>query len=108
MALSFLVVKVRGQSGKFYSFVSISTNMILTARVTGWLFKNIYVNDLILSSTACFPGGASGKEPACQCKRRKSHRFEPWIGKIPCRKAQPPTPVFLPGESTWTEEPGGL
>ena len=24
-----------------------------------------------------FPGGAPGKEPACQCRRLKSHRFDP-------------------------------
>ena len=29
-------------------------------------------------------------------------------GKIPLRKAWQPTPVFLPGESPWTEEPGRL
>ena len=34
--------------------------------------------------------------------------FDPWIGKIPWRKAGQPTPVFLPGESPWTEETGGL
>ena len=26
-------------------------------------------------------------------------RFNPWVGKIPWRRAQQPTPVFLPGES---------
>ena len=31
-----------------------------------------------------------------------------WVGKIPLRREQLPTPVFLPGESPWTEEPGGL
>ena len=31
-----------------------------------------------------------------------------WIGKISWRRAWQPTPVFLPGESPWTEEPGGL
>ena len=51
------------------------------------------------------PDGASGKEPTCQCKRR---RFDPWMGKIPWRRKWQPTPVFLPGESQWTEEPGGL
>ena len=30
--------------------------------------------------------------------------FDPWVGKIPWRREQQPTPVFLPGE----EEPGGL
>ena len=34
--------------------------------------------------------------------------FHPWSGKIPWRRAWQPTPVFLPGESPWTEEPGGL
>ena len=34
--------------------------------------------------------------------------FNPWVRKIPWRRAWQPTPVFLPGESPWTEEPGGL
>ena len=34
--------------------------------------------------------------------------FNPWVGKIPWRKKWQPTPVFLPGESPWTEELGGL
>ena len=32
--------------------------------------------------------------------------FDPWVGKIPWRRAWQATPVFLPGESPWTEEPG--
>ena len=46
-----------------------------------------------------FPGGAGGKEPACQCRRQKRSGFHPWVGKIPWRRKWPPTPVFLPGES---------
>ena len=34
--------------------------------------------------------------------------FDPWVGKIPWRRAWQSTPVFLPGESPWTEETGGL
>ena len=30
-----------------------------------------------------FPGGASGKESACQCRRHERLRFDPWVGKIP-------------------------
>jgi len=30
----------------------------------------------------------------------KRCRFDPWIRKIPCRRAWQATPVFLPGEST--------
>ena len=55
-----------------------------------------------------FPGGASGKESACQYRRWKRHGFNPWVGKISWRRAWQPTPVFLPGESPWTEEPGRL
>ena len=46
-----------------------------------------------------FPGGTSGKEPACQCRRCKRHRFDPWIRKILWRRAWQPTPVLLTGES---------
>ena len=28
-------------------------------------------------------GGASGKEPACQCRRSKSRGFNTWVGQIP-------------------------
>ena len=30
-----------------------------------------------------FPGGASGTEPAWQCRRCERCRFNPWVGKIP-------------------------
>ena len=35
-----------------------------------------------------FPGGVSGKEPACQCKRLKRCGFDPWVGKFLWRRAQ--------------------
>ena len=41
---------------------------------------------------------ARGKEPACQCRRHKRPRFDPWVGKIPWRRAWQPPPV-LPGDS---------
>ena len=46
-----------------------------------------------------FPGGTSGKEPTCQCRRHKRCRFDPWVGKIPWRRAWQPTPVFMSCES---------
>ena len=30
-----------------------------------------------------FPDDSSGKEPDCQCRRRKRCGFNPWVGKIP-------------------------
>ena len=46
-----------------------------------------------------FPGGAGGKEPACQCRRCRRLGSNPWVGKLPWRRAWQFTPVFLPGES---------
>ena len=48
------------------------------------------------------------KESALQCRRCKGCEFDPWIGKIPWRRAWQPTPVVLPGECPWTEEPDRL
>ena len=42
-----------------------------------------------------FPGGASGKEPACQSKKCKRCGFHPWVRKIPWRRAWEPTPVGI-------------
>ena len=46
-----------------------------------------------------FPGGASGKEPTCQCRRCKRYRFNPWAWKIPWMRVWQLTPVFLLGKS---------
>ena len=35
----------------------------------------------------------------------EERRFCPWVRKTPWRRAGPPTPVFLPEESPWAEEP---
>ena len=44
-----------------------------------------------------FPGGVSGnKEATCQCRKYNRGRFDPWVGKIPQRRAWQPTPVVLP------------
>ena len=40
----------------------------------------------------------SDKESNCQCRRHKRFGFDPWVEKIPWRRAQRPTPVLLPGE----------
>ena len=45
------------------------------------------------------PGGTSGKEPACQCRRCKRSWFSSLVGKIPWRRARTSSPVFLPEES---------
>ena len=46
-----------------------------------------------------FPGGGSGKEPTCQCRRCKKGGLNPWVSKMPWRWVWKPNLVFLPGKS---------
>ena len=57
-----------------------------------------------------FLGGASGKESACQCRRHERLRFEPWVGKIPWRRAWQPLQYSclenrMNGEAWWALVP---
>ena len=56
----------------------------------------IYIYIFVLG----FPGGSDGKESACDVGRPG---FEPWVRKIPWRRAWQPTPGVFHGESSWTE-----
>ena len=55
------------------------------------LFHFIYLWWLTFNNTILcvlsFPGSASGKELGCQFRRHKRRGFDPWVGKIPWRKA---------------------
>ena len=54
-----------------------------------------------------FPGAASGKEPACQCRRQ-----EMWVqslsGHYPLEEGMATHSSILAWRIIWTEEPGGL
>ena len=42
------------------------------------------------------------------CLQCRIPEFDPWVVKIPGRRAWQPSPVFFSGESPWTEELGVL
>ena len=67
-------------------------------QIKNYIFANTYVG---------FPGGASGREPACQCRRCKRCGFDPWVGKIPWRGMTTHSSI-LAWRIPWTEEPGEL
>ena len=73
---------------------SLSRGIDLLCPWRSWFCAFLSLHDLV-----SFAGGASGKEPVCQCTRCKRHGLDPWVGKIPRRRSWQPTPVFLPGES---------
>ena len=55
-----------------------------------------------------FSGSSDGKESACQCRRQKNLRFDPWVGKIPWRREHGYPFKYSCLENPWTAEPGGL
>ena len=55
-----------------------------------------------------FPGGASGEEPACQCRRHKRHGLDPWVRKIPLEEGVATYSSILAWRIPRTEEPGRL
>ena len=54
-----------------------------------------------------FPGPTGGKEPICQCRRCKRHGFNPWVRKIPWKRACNPSNI-LAWRIPRIEEAGGL
>ena len=54
------------------------------------------------------PGWFNGKEPACQCRRHKRHRFDPWVGKIPLEEGMATHSSILAWRISWMEEPSRL
>ena len=55
-----------------------------------------------------FPAGTSGKETCMPILENWETRVRSLDWEEPLRRAWQPTPAFLPGESPWTEGPGGL
>ena len=96
-----------------------SWDLLCVAQQSKWVFVcfievELIYNDVLVSavrqSDSVIPTHAfflkntlmnlpvSDKEPICQCRKYKRCEFNPWVGKIPWRRAWQPTPVFLTGE----------
>ena len=70
--------------------------------IINYIFMILFPNKVTFQRLGGFPGGSDGKESAAMWETG----FDPWVGKTACRRTWQPTPVFLPGESPWTEESG--
>ena len=75
----------------------------------GWLLRDYK----ILWKSSGFPRWCSGKESACQCRRCKRCRFNPWVRKIPLsRKWQTHSSMLAwkipPEEPGWLQSMGLL
>ena len=49
----------------------------------GCSLSTLLFNILQVLVNMSFPGGASGKESDCQCRRHKRCWFDPWVGDSP-------------------------
>ena len=88
---------------------NISLFHINLQRIVLWhTLTGIWLCLLTTTMNLGFPRWLSGKESACKCRRLKTCRFDPWVGKILWNRKWQPEPVFLPGKIPWTEEPGRL
>ena len=76
----------------------------------GKIFQHIWLTTLKLLrvSKNCFPGGASGKEPTRQCRRREIHGFHTWVSEDPLEEGMATHSSILAWRISWTEEPNGL
>ena len=65
------------------------------------------LNKMLLEKTWGFPGGASGEEPGCQCRRH-----ETWVWSLGCKdplaEGLATHSSILAWRIPWAEEPGGL
>ena len=57
-----------------------------------WGYKGSYMTQWLNTTTRWL----SGKESTCQCRRCD---FDPWVGKMPCRRKWQSPLVLLPGKS---------
>ena len=67
--------------------------------------SRVWIRGGVIIPLKGLPGWLSGKRICLQCWRCG---LGPWVRKIPWRRKWQPTPVFLPREIPWIEEPGGL
>jgi len=87
--------------GELFSFSFFKSGIKQTFHIPTSCFKAVscFKEKLTFVGTVCslqgFPGRASGKEPTCQCRRHKRHRFDPWVGKIPVEEGTATYPSTL-------------
>ena len=67
-------------------------HLVAVFKTTHWLPEHPWWNKGL-------PGGSSGKEPAFRCWRYKRCGLNPWVRKIPWKRAWQTPPTFLPGGS---------
>ena len=99
------VKNVASKTGEVAETATLKTKITNLEFETDKLYKELGIAYYI-------SGGSNSKESASNVGDLGAipvrPRVDPWVGKIRWRREWQPTPIFLLGESPWTEEPGGL
>ena len=90
----------RSARARAHTHTHTHTHILTIARVQWLLYPGNCKNMLLW-----LPWQLSWWRICLQCRKPQ---FDPWVGKIPWRRAWQPTPAYLSGESPGTEEPGRL
>ena len=64
---------------------------VLLGYISSYMASSVWIPLMVLLG---FSGGASDKDPICQCRRRWRLGFDPWVGTIPWRREWQPNPVM--------------
>ena len=95
-------------------------NKVNVERVTRWpqeaggkaaitiLWLRGFAKELTFETRHKWQGASLVAQMVRICLQFRRPGFNPWVRKIPWKRAWQPTPVFLPGGSPWTEESGRL
>ena len=87
---TYRLVRILHSLTKYRSNALDVTDMFLK----GWMHATIWFFDYLCKKCFGLPWWLSGKEFACQCRRRG---FDPWVGKIPWSKKWHPVQYSCPG-----------
>ena len=100
---SYKMTETEVQSWNYQSDWVVVKNSFGISKICQLKFLRLFVTlgFLCLFSLAfqSFPGGTSGKESACQCRRYRRCGFDPEVGKIPWKRKWQPILLFLPANS---------
>ena len=89
-------------------FFLIGSNRKLTGSLhTPWMLNSKKACWFYSSGFQCFPSGASGKEPTCQCRRSRDAGLIPALGRSPGKKMAIWSSIHA-WKIPWTDEPGRL
>ena len=91
------------QAAKFMKLMLINLSM---SSISVDRFRSIWIKRSFNSSWI-FGASQVALELACQCKNQKRCGLDPWIGKIPWRRAWQPL-QYSCLENPWTRKPGKL